>query len=130
MTGTVYESVNLRGIPLLKERGRMKGGVCVCLCVCLSVMTEMQKPGRFIVLGQNKANMCTNSIVMKELVCLSSKWNALKASGPSVQEGDGVSGSEWEKWFSYNSTASLKDSSGQMAGRGGSLFLIMCCVVS
>lgn len=28
---------------------------------------------RFIVLGENKANMCTNSAAMEELVCLSSK---------------------------------------------------------
>lgn len=44
---------------------------------------------RFIVLGQNKANMCTNSAVMEELVCLSSKWNILEASVRAEWEGDG-----------------------------------------
>lgn len=33
--------------------------------------------------------MCTNSAIMEELVCLSSKWNILKASSPAVEEGDG-----------------------------------------
>lgn len=42
---------------------------------------------RFFVLGQNKANMCTNSAVMEELVCLSSKWNILKASIRAVVSG-------------------------------------------
>lgn len=44
-------------------------------CVCVL---------EIIVLGQNKANVCTNSAVMEELVCLSSKWNILKASDPAV----------------------------------------------
>ena len=44
---------------------------------------------RFIVLGQNKANVCTNSAVMEELVCLSSEWNNLGASNPAEWEGDG-----------------------------------------
>ena len=74
----------------------------------------------------NKADMCTNSAVMEELVCLSSKWDILKASGPSGgEEGDGMSRTEREKWFRYGFTVSLEDSRGQMAGSGGTLLLIM-----
>lgn len=81
MTGAVYERVNeavshfnpvnVTMECVLKGWGGVffeRGG--------LSVM-------RLIVLGQNKANMCTNSTVMEELVCLSSKWNILKASNPA-----------------------------------------------
>lgn len=49
---------------------------------------------RFIVLSHNKANMCTSSAAVEELVCLSSKWNIREASDPAGQEGH-----EWEKWF-------------------------------
>lgn len=54
-----------------EKRGLWGGGVGQ-----LSVM-------RFFVLGHNKANMCTSSAVMEELVCLSSKWNILEASNPA-----------------------------------------------
>ena len=67
---------------------------CVCECV------------KMIVLGRNKANVCTNSAVMEELVCLSSKWNILKASDPAVWHG--MSRSEWEKWVNYGSTGVVR----------------------
>jgi len=56
----------------------LKGGVCV-----FSVgLEEREPPGlSFLV---NKAETSTNSTVMEELVCLSVKWNILKASNPAV----------------------------------------------
>lgn len=86
MTGTVFESVNLV-VSHLNPGNMMecvlgeKRGLCGDLFLWgvgagLSVM-------RSIVLGHNKANMCTSSAVMEEPVCLSSKWNILEASNPA-----------------------------------------------
>lgn len=110
MTGTVYESVSLNPGNTMEcalKHEDFAGG--------LSVM-------RGIVLGHNKANMCTSSAIMKELVCLSSKWNFLKASNPAGKEGYGDQSGR-------NGLAMvwlpLEDSSGQMAGRCRTLLLTL-----
>lgn len=68
--------------------------------------------------------MCTNATIM-ELVCLSSKWNILKAFTAPGMRGGWHKWMRGEKWFNYGSTVPLEDSSGQMAGSGGTLLLIM-----
>lgn len=55
-------------------------------------MTEVQKPRGLSFLVRTRQIMCTNSAVMEELVCLSSKWNILEVSNPAVSE-------RWHEWI-------------------------------
>lgn len=75
---------------------------------------------RFSVLGHNKANMCTSSAVMKELVCLSSKWNFLKVLNLTGGHGD----QSGRNGFVLVALP-LEDRSGQMAGSRRTLLLTL-----
>lgn len=75
----------------------------------LSVTTEVRKPRGLSFLVRTR-QICAQTLpLMGELVCLSSKWNILKASDAAVYEGVDMSG--WQSGrngFKYGATGLIR----------------------